>query len=1147
MRRLYRSGLFILAGAVLVLFLLLASHKFNHWLIYKATEMLPELSVIQVDGLLFSELHLRGLKYQAETVHISIDSASYRLNWASVFARKLQFDYLHLSDVNIVLLEAEHELEEEHEDSAFNMPVKIQVSDLAVHKVQISQNDARYQIEKINLALLYQGKNLKLNEFSLQSNIIQLDADAELQLEPLLPFKADLTIVQSIPELADITTRVSVQGDSQKIYLDAQVLSPSELHAQGWVELNAGTPRFDLTCTWPALQWPLQGVKQYASDNGVAILQGTVDDYLLSLDTDIFAQDLATGSLHLKGQGDSQQLAINTLTIKALAGEIHSQGQFSWTEKIPSQIHVLANNMQLAPFLAGYASELNLDAYISGRLVNEPDFSVTLNKLQGHIEEKPLKAKARIHYTSKQLIVENLQANIGKNILHAQGAIGEQQAISFTLDAANLHEISADLSGSVYAQATLQGADSRPVVKFKLQAEDLKFQEQKAGSIQAKGNLALAGKGHLDLKVSAQQLVVNSIEVENIELQSIGQFAHHELRMQVDSKRASAELAMQGSWHPNALDWQGEIRQLDFQGASAGHWQLIQAAPLAVKLAHYPQVETGLCLAQAVATGLICLTAEADRQAGQILAGDIKQLPLSVFNDWLPDTMQLESYLQAKFSLQTEPVVEGKIDIDLESGALILNLEQSGKQQIPFTSAEFDAELLSDQLQSNLSIIFNEVDHIAGQLRVTDPGHIKKANIDGFLNIQLENISFLDAFTDSVYGVSGEVNAQIVLRGLLAEPELKGSKIQLQQGSVSVPEMGLQLKGINVEINHSDQQQLSLHAEAFIAGQQLLIDGLVEQYFTEQFQAEMVIKGENLQLMQVPEMQVWVSPELLLKANKRGARLEGEVVIPRAELMFKSLPDGAVALSEDQVIITDKKAEAKVPRYPLDADITITLGDSVSVDGFGLKTHLQGQLHAIQKNNQLKLFNELYSVKGTYQAYGQNLTIEKGQLLFTGELENPGVNILASRKASEWDDKTIAYLRMTGTLKKPVTIIYTVPALNESESLAYLLTGAPLGKSDSSHAALLASAAMGLGRDYIDALIGVIGVDEFDMKSTSLGQNSMVIGKRISADLYARYIMDVLTSQMQFAVIYKLTQNISIETRAGSTHSSDIKYNIEFD
>ena len=132
-------------------------------------------------------------------------------------------------------------------------------------------------------------------------------------------------------------------------------------------------------------------------------------------------------------------------------------------------------------------------------------------------------------------------------------------------------------------------------------------------------------------------------------------------------------------------------------------------------------------------------------------------------------------------------------------------------------------------------------------------------------------------------------------------------------------------------------------------------------------------------------------------------------------------------------------------------------------------------------------------------------------------------------------------------LKAPETEVYTEPATSESESLAYLLTGAPLSKSGGSSAGLLAKAAIGLGRDYIDAVMGVVGVDEFEVKSTSVGENSVVLGKRIAPNLYTRYIVDVLTSQMQFAVEYKLTKNISIEASSGSTHSSDIKYNIEFD
>jgi len=122
-------------------------------------------------------------------------------------------------------------------------------------------------------------------------------------------------------------------------------------------------------------------------------------------------------------------------------------------------------------------------------------------------------------------------------------------------------------------------------------------------------------------------------------------------------------------------------------------------------------------------------------------------------------------------------------------------------------------------------------------------------------------------------------------------------------------------------------------------------------------------------------------------------------------------------------------------------------------------------------------------------------------------MQNPGINILASRKASDWDDKTIAYLSMTGTLNNPVTRIYTEPASSDSESLAYLLTGAPMSKggADSAlaylltgapmskggadSAGLLAKAALSLGRDYVDAVMGSVGIDEFDIKSTTLGQN----------------------------------------------------------
>ena len=1153
MKKLYRIGLISLVGIVLAIILLLAllltSPKFNQWLVLKIAAIVPELTIVKADGLLLSEMHLQGLKYQVEQADISIESTSYRLSLADLLAKQVQFEYLHVSGVVVVLLESKQLVEKDDQEITFVMPVTLKVDDFTLSALEVKQNETNYVIDNIKLALLYQGQQIQLSEFSLDSDMIQLQGEAELKLESQLPFIVNLNIVKSVPDKTDIKARLKLHGDSQKIYLDADMLDPSDLHAQGWIDFSVASPSFDLSSAWRSLQWPLQGDKHYASENARLTLKGTADDYVVSLDSDIFTKELSTGKLQLKGKGNTEQLTLNTLTIKALAGEIQSKGRLSWTEKIPSQLQLLANNIQLSTFLAGYSSEINLDARISGRLFNDPDFRVEINKLDGHVLDKPLNAKAKIHYSPKQLLIEQLQANVGDNSLLVDGAIGDNYSVDFTLDAANLHELSPDLYGAAFVEGSLQGSINQAVVQFSLLSDGLKFQQQKLGSLHAKGSLATAGAGQLDLQLNAEKLVFNGLEIDKIELQSIGQFAHHDLRAKVESDQGGVELAMQGAWNPKLKDWQGQIQQLKFQSSSAGVWQLIKKTPLAVRLAKQEsvQLQTDLCLTQRGSTGLLCLHAKTDQQKGQILEGDIKQLPLSVFKYWLPDTLQIDSQLEAKFSLQSEPGLQGELDLSLDPGSIRMDHEQSGLQIVTFEAARFDAQLFPDSLQSTMSIVLNDVNHIEGQVKIAGLEHRATANIDGVLNIQLENISFLDAFIDSVSDIAGELNAQLVLQGLLSAPQLKGSQIRLAQGKLFVPEMGLQVNDINVELSHTELQQLSLHGKAKIAEQQIMIDGVVDQYINDQFKFNVAIKGDDLQVMQTPEMQVWISADLRLEGDKKGAKLEGDVNIPKAILIFESLPEGSVALSDDEVIITEKKSEPKAPAYPIDADIKILLEESVSIEGFGLKTHLKGQLHAVQKNNQLKLFNELHSVKGTYKAYGQDLTIEKGQLLFSGDMENPGVNILASRKASDWDDKTIAYLRMTGTLKKPVTRIYTEPALSESESLAYLLTGATLEKSDSSSAALIAAAAMSLGRDYVDALMGAVGIDEFDMKSTSLGQNSMVIGKRISPDLYARYIMDVLTAEMQFAVIYKLTKKISIETRAGTTHSSDIKYNIEFD
>lgn len=1153
MKKLYQVVLTGLISLILLitvfLSLLVYSPVFNNWLIVQVSAMVPGLSIAKAEGLLLGDLQIYDLHYASDEVELSVKSFAYRFKLSNLLDTQLLFETLYIDGVEVVLLESTAPPEEDNDASAeFIMPVTLAFQDFSLRHLQVKQQDAHYLFEHIHLALWYQGQQLQLSQVAVESDIVQLQGKANLTLNTQLPFQADLIIAKMIPEFAQVKAQLAVQGDLQKIYLDAALQSPAQVSAKGWVELGELLPRFDLQLAWSALQWPLQGTKQYASENARMTLKGTAEQYHVTLDSKIFAQDMAAEQIHLLGQGDSQQLTFSELSIKALNGELQTKGRFSWTDTIPSDLQIQASHIQLDSVLPDYPGILDLDAQVSGALLNKLDMQINIKHLQGNLMGQAVKGQASVRYQPEVTDIKQALVSVGRNSLSMQGKLGKKNQLTFKLDAADMQQLSPDLAGSVYADGMLQGDLTEPTIDLDVHADKLSFQQQKVEKIQATVRLVTAGEGLLDVDARLENINLDGIDIHRVELHSMGQLAEHRIYAQVDSSKGNIDLALQGAWRPQEY-WQGELEYLQLSSTPVGDWKLIKSAPLELIFAEQKpiQVQTDMCLAQKGATGLLCVHAKSDKKSGQSVDGYIKRLPLSVFAQWLPENLAIESDLQTEFSLTASQGLSGNMTLSLDPGELRVMHEELGLQIIRFNTAQMDIDISPDKLDAELSLVMEAQKRIDGQIQIRGLDNIKTARLDGTLDVRMDSLGFVNALNTVVEDIEGAIDAKVKLQGLLTSPTLNGTKINLSKGQLKLAEAGLSVSDFHFEAVQTETQHLVLIGGADIQGQKLAVKGQIENYANDQLQFKLAINGENLQVLQLPDMQVWASPDLHLSGNKKGAKLSGDVTIPKAVLLFASLPEGAIALSDDEVIVSDELTAPKVPAYPFDMNINILLGDAVSIEGFGLKSRLEGKLRAELQAGGFKLFNELNLVDGTYQAYGQDLSIKKGQLLFAGEVDNTGINMLAYRKASDWNNKTIAYLSMTGMLTAPVTRIYTEPALSESESLAYLLTGAALGGSSGSNAMLIAKAALGLGKDYVEAVMETVGIDEFEIKSTSVGQNSMVLGKRIGPNLYARYIVDILSSQMQLAVEYQWNKNISIETRAGATHSSDIKYNIEFD
>ncbi|HVS24547.1 MAG TPA: translocation/assembly module TamB domain-containing protein, partial [Gammaproteobacteria bacterium] len=192
------------------------------------------------------------------------------------------------------------------------------------------------------------------------------------------------------------------------------------------------------------------------------------------------------------------------------------------------------------------------------------------------------------------------------------------------------------------------------------------------------------------------------------------------------------------------------------------------------------------------------------------------------------------------------------------------------------------------------------------------------------------------------------------------------------------------------------------------------------------------------------------------------------------------------------------------------------------------------------------------TLAGTYDAYGQKLELERGQLLFTGPLDNPGLDVRAARTI-ETTINTAEPIRvgveLGGTLKAPRTRVISTPAMTEADALSYLLLGRPLTGTASTETATLQTAALSMGLQQalpaVQRIGHSLGLDELSVQTTETDPGALMAGKYLSPKVYIRYSYGLFNRIGGLLLRFKVSDKVSIETRSGDQESMDVIYNVE--
>jgi translocation and assembly module TamB len=276
--------------------------------------------------------------------------------------------------------------------------------------------------------------------------------------------------------------------------------------------------------------------------------------------------------------------------------------------------------------------------------------------------------------------------------------------------------------------------------------------------------------------------------------------------------------------------------------------------------------------------------------------------------------------------------------------------------------------------------------------------------------------------------------------------------------------------------------------------------------------------------------------------------------VPLARIRPADLTN-AVLPSADEVLVGPTEQVEKDP-FKVTSEITLTLGDKVTIETYGLSGHVTGSITERTLPGQpTRATGELQVKDGQYTALARKLDIERGRLIFADRLlVDPAVDIRAVKVFPD----VKAGVNVRGTLREPRLTFFSEPAIPQSQIVSLILAGGSFQSAQDQGRAGNGQASQevaGQAAALIAAQLGnKIGIPDISVESDydydhGAGEGaigtSLVLGKYLSPRLYVSYGISLTESINTIKMRYTLNDRWTVKTEAGKERSADLVYPIE--
>jgi translocation and assembly module TamB len=953
--------------------------------------------------------------------------------------------------------------------------------------------------------------------------------------------------------------RFTRTGDSLSIDTILRIgRAAGALHVGGDVDFAQQPVFAKVVAEWDDIVVPAPWAGQELHTHGALNLRGTAESYAAQGKLALGPQD-RVADIALNVQGTPQRVELKQFDISQSAGRLAARGQIDLKPQLAWDMTATAQDFDPGAFAAEWRGKLGFDLASKGRMLeNGPQATAQLTQLRGELRGRPLSGSADVALTPPLIASGTDALNSGRSELRFRGRRGDELDADLSLNVASLNDWVPNSGGQLRANFTARGKWPELAIKGNARGSDLHAAGMRIESLSAKADVDDPRNPQGSLRIDLNQLTAAGFQFESVRAQASGAPKSHRFELRVQGQPLALELNLQGGRTDEG--WSGSLQHLVINVKDAAHLALREPANIVVDKDSAELSQ--MCLVDA----RIELCAAGARQAdGAIRASySLANVPLALGNALATSAMPiaLEGTLQGHGEVRRTAQGElfGDVSIESESGSISRPIaatpgdetQEAPQKLLSYHGLKLAATLSGPDARASFDSGFDPNGTLHAEASAHDLGQ-PSTPITGRVRGQIPDLAPLAVFVPQLANVHGRIDADVGVGGTAQAPELSGL-VSANELAADIPAIGLKLKNGELQVRPAPSGEIDIDGGIVSGDGRLAFAGKADR----SGKLDLHVGGERVLAADIPGARVIVAPDLTIARTSERMTVSGQVTIPEAKIDMQKLPRGgekARAASSDVIVVDEQTREQEARKAPLFAEITVNIGEKVELTGFGLQSTVQGRLDVRESPGQPTLGSGEVRVAGRYKAYGQDLTIQRGQLLYAWTpLQNPRLNIEATRTIeNEGAEPVTAGLRIRGSAQNPELTVFSDPAMSQSNALSYLVAGKPIDQigAGDSDASMMQTAARSIGTaggGLLAKTIGKrLGVDELAVKDEEMiGGAALTVGEYLSPRLYLSYGVGLFEPGDVITLRYKLNDALALTTQRGPEDTrAGIEYRIE--